>query len=252
MTNMVPSLLRRSVLLITTLLVSFSLHVLADELVFNTEEYPPFNFSNSAGETDGLSTRLLEAALEDANLSATFRILPWARAYTEARLREHHCVYSTARTPERQYFFQWVGPLVETDWAAFALADSNIHVTGIEELEGLRVGSFREDAVGHFVKNQGIPILLTAADRENILRLEAGLIDVWVSSETVAKYIAADTEIPIKRLFTFNRAHLYLACHPSVPEETLTRLQISLDTLRAEGRDERIREHVLEQWGRDP
>ncbi|GGY05715.1 hypothetical protein GCM10007160_36570 [Litchfieldella qijiaojingensis] len=224
----------------------------AGTLIFNTEEYPPFNFVNSAGNIDGFSTRLLEATLDEANLSATFRLLPWARAYTEAQLREHHCVFSTARTPERESLFQWVGPLVVTDWAAFALTDIDIQASRLSELENLRVGSFRGDAVGRFVENSGVPILVTAADRENISRLEAGLIDVWVSSETVARHIAAEAGVSIERLFTFNQAEMYLACHLSVPETILTRLQTSLDTLRSEGHYERIRERVLRQWEREP
>lgn len=231
-------------------LLLLSLPSQAGTLIFNTEEYPPFNFVNSDGDIDGFSTRLLEAALDDANLSATFRILPWARAYTEAQLREQHCVFSTARTPERESLFQWIGPLVVTDWAAFALTGSDIQASRLGELEDLRVGSFREDAVGRFVENRGVPILVTAADRENISRLEAGLIDVWVSSETVARHIAAEAGISITRLFTFNRAEMYLACHPSVPEDVLAHLQMSLDTLREKGEYARIQQRVLEQLER--
>lgn len=230
-------------------LVALSIHASPSSLVFNTEEYPPFNFTNPDGVIDGISTRLLEAALDDAGLTAHFRVLPWARAYTEARLRRDHCVYSTVRSTEREDDFQWVGPLVMTDWAAFALTGNALEVASLEELDDLRVGSFREDAVGRFVEQQGFRVLLTATDQENLLRLQAGLIDVWVTGELTARHIAADAGVEIERLFTFNRVYMYLACHPSVSDERLARLQSSLDTLRANGRDVQIRQRMLDQWG---
>ncbi|WP_422730555.1 substrate-binding periplasmic protein [Litchfieldella xinjiangensis] len=165
-------------------------------------------------------------------MTAQFRVLPWARAYTEARLREDTCVYSTVRTAEREAAFQWVGPLVDTDWAAFALEDRTIDSGSLEALAGLRVGSYREDAVGRFVESHGIPVLLTATDRENALRLEAGLIDVWVTGEATARHVAGNAGVPIKRLFSFHRANMYLACHPGVPGSLLSRLQAALDRLR--------------------
>ncbi|MCG6659701.1 transporter substrate-binding domain-containing protein [Halomonas campisalis] len=201
-----------------------------DTTVFNTEEYPPFNFLNADGEVDGHSTQLLRATLEEAGLSATFRLLPWARAYTEARLRDNHCVYSTTRTEEREPHFTWIGPLATSHWAAFTLADSDLHLDSLDELEGLRVGSFREDAVGQFVEQQGLPVMVAAAEHENIARLEARLIDVWVTGEQTARHLAADADIALRRQFHFREVDLYLACHPSVSASFVARLRAALAT----------------------
>lgn len=236
-------LYRMAVALLTTIgSCSLSLHAMPLEakttdalpLTINTEEYPPFNYADDQGQIIGSATLLLRNALRQAGIEAHFRVLPWARAYTEARLRENHCVYSTTRTPEREALFHWVGPLVVNEWAAFSLAERGLSIASLSGLHAWRVGSFREDAVGDYVASLGINVLLAPSERENILRLEAGLLDVIVTGKATGEFMAQDQDIALAHLFTFYRAPLYLACHPSVSEALLARLQTQLDALHAD------------------
>ncbi|WP_234260636.1 transporter substrate-binding domain-containing protein [Halomonas sp. MCCC 1A11062] len=208
--------------------------ILGGTIAFNTEEYPPYNYLDEQGKIIGSSTELLRTALNAAELEADFRLLPWARAYTEAQLRERHCVYSTTRTPERESLFTWIGPLTSSTWTAFALENTHIAADTLTDLSELRVGSFREDAVGQYVASQGIPIVVTSAERENVTRLQAGLIDVWVTGAQAAEYLAAEADLLLRPLFTFNEVDLYLACHPSVPDQFVSRLQAAIDRIHAE------------------
>ncbi|TVP50756.1 MAG: ABC transporter substrate-binding protein [Halomonas sp.] len=201
-------------------------------LMINTEEYPPFNYSDEQGKIVGSATLLLRSALSQADIDAHFRVLPWARAYTEARLSAHHCVYSTTRTPERETLFRWVGPLVVNEWAAFSLAGRELNIPTLTALSNWRVGSFREDAVGDYVESQGVNVFRAPSERENIARLKAGLLDVIVTGKATGEFMAEEKGIALEHLFTFAYAPLYLACHPSVSEELLARLQIQLDALR--------------------
>lgn len=224
---------RMGVALITTIgSCSLSLHAMP--LTINTEEYPPFSYSDDQGQIIGSATLLLRNALRQADIEAYFRLLPWARAYTEARLRDNHCVYSTTRTREREALFQWVGPLVVNEWAAFSLAERGLSIDSLSGLEAWRVGSFREDAVGDYVASLGINVLLAPTERENIARLEAGLLDVIVTGKATGEFMAQEQNIALAHLFTFYRAPLYLACHPSVSEALLARLQTQLDALHQE------------------
>ncbi|MFW3616768.1 substrate-binding periplasmic protein [Billgrantia antri] len=207
--------------------------ILGGTIAFNTEEYPPYNYQDESGKITGSATQLLREALNDAELDADFRLLPWARALTEAQLRERHCVYSTTRTPERESLFTWVGPLVSSTWAAFALEEADIEADSLDDLSGLRVGSFREDAVGQYAASQGVPIVVASAERENIGRLQAGLIDAWVTGEQTASFLAEEAGLALRRLFVFNEVDLYLACHPSVPDQFIARLQAALDRARS-------------------
>ncbi len=208
--------------------------ILGGTIAFNTEEYPPYNYEDDAGRITGSSTELLRTALNAAELDADFRLLPWARALTEAQLRERHCVYSTTRTPERESLFTWVGPLTSSTWAAFTLENADIEADSLDDLTDLRVGSFREDAVGQYAADQGVPIVVASAERENVGRLRAGLIDAWVTGEETARFLAEEAGLSLRRLFVFNEVDLYLACHPSVPDQFIARLQASLDRTLAD------------------
>ena len=224
---------RMGVALITAI-GSCSLPLHAMPLTINTEEYPPFNYSDDQGQIIGSATRLLRDALRQADIEANFRLLPWARAYTEARLRENHCVYSTTRTREREALFHWVGPLVVNEWAAFSLAERGLNVDSLSGLNAWRVGSFREDAIGDYVADSGINVLLAPSERENIARLKAGLLDVIVTGKATGEFMAYEQDIALAHLFTFYRAPLYLACHLNVSKALLERLQAQLDALQGE------------------
>ncbi|WP_249975907.1 substrate-binding periplasmic protein [Vreelandella olivaria] len=198
-------------------------------LTINTEEYPPFNYRDSHGAVAGTATQLLRSALSQAGIEARFRVLPWARAYTEATLRDYHCVYSTTRTEAREALFHWVGPLVVNEWSVFGLAERQLKLTDLNDLRYWRVGSFRADAVGDYVANQGIEVLRAPSERENIARLEAGFLDVIVTGKATGEFIAKEQNIALQHLLTFFYAPLYLACHPSVPREMIERIQTHLD-----------------------
>ena len=218
------------------LLHALPLHALP--LTINTEEYPPFNYAGEQGQIIGSATEQLRKALRQTDTDAYFRLLPWARAYTEARLRDHYCVYSTARTREREALFQWVGPLAVNEWAAFSLAERGLNITELSELRAWRVGSYREDAIGDYVAALGITVLRAPTERENIARLKAGLIDVIVTGKATGEFMAAEQNIGLAHLFTFARSPLYLACHPSVSEALLVRLQSQLDALHTDIQDD--------------
>ncbi len=222
-----------------------ALSATAEDVIFNTEDYPPYNFINASDELDGVSTRLLQRAVDGLGKDVTFRLVPWARAITEARLRENVCVYSTSRTPEREQQFQWIGPLIESSWAAFSINESVADsVDSLDDLRNYRVGSFREDAVGLYVESRGVPVIWASRDPENLLRLEAGLIDVWVTGADVAEFVAGNASTDLTRLFTFAQSRLYLACHPSVDGQWLAQLQQAIDRLKEQGVDREMREAV--------
>ncbi|WP_337588655.1 transporter substrate-binding domain-containing protein [Nitrincola nitratireducens] len=179
----------------------------------------------------GTATQLLKRLIEHSGLEAEFQLLPWARAITEAEMRENTCVYSATRTHEREPLFKWIGPLVSNQWAAFSLASSSIEASGLDDLSGLRLGSFREDAVGRYVQDQGHNLILATADHENLDRLNADLIDVWITGVAAANYLADRHSVSLKKLFVFNEVPLYLACNRSLSSDLHQKMQTTLDIL---------------------
>ncbi|MGM0553665.1 MAG: substrate-binding periplasmic protein [Pseudomonadota bacterium] len=217
--------------------MALALPVQAETLTLTTENYPPFNFETDSGEIDGISVRVMRTLLEEAGIEAEMRLLPWSRAYALARSRAGTCVFSTTRTPEREALFEWVGPLVDNQWHAFALDDSEVEAERLEDLRPYRVGGYQDDAVALYVEAQGIPVDTAPNDRLNARKLAAGRIDVWVSGEHLAPWYARQEGVgPLRSLFPFHDTVMSLACHPDTDRELLDRLQQRLDAMREDGR----------------
>ncbi len=215
-----------------------------------TESYPPFNFETPEGGLDGISVRVMNQLLEETGIEAEIRLLPWSRAYAEAQSNPDTCVFSTTRTPQREELFEWVGPLVENQWHAYALEGSDVAAQSLDDLHDYRVGGYRDDAVALYVEARGIEIDTAPNDRLNARKLAADRIDVWVSGEHLAPWYARLEEIgELRSLFAFNDTVMSLACHPDTDRDRLDRLQAALDAMREDGRYAAIVSEVLERNG---
>ena len=98
---------------------------LPEDMVFLTEEYPPFNYLEN-GVPSGLSVELLRTALERAGIPLStedISLMAWSDAYRMAESRNNTGLFSIARTPEREELFRWAGPLMQCPLVFFAEND---------------------------------------------------------------------------------------------------------------------------------
>jgi hypothetical protein len=52
------------------------------------------------------------------------------------------CIFSTARTPERDALFKWVGPTDEAEWVLLGRADHSFQLRSLEDARPLRIGTY--------------------------------------------------------------------------------------------------------------
>lgn len=151
-----------------------------------TEEYPPYNFTEQ-GRLRGFAVDLLETMLGSLGVArdrATFRVLPWARAYQYALTRPATLLFTTDRLPSREDSFQWVGPFYRDETVLFGLRRAGRAGLSLKELldEGLTLGAIRDDAGHHRLLDAGVrekDIDLSNNAEEILLKLVAGRIDLW-------------------------------------------------------------------------
>lgn len=101
----------------------------AETLVLLTENLVPFNMAVNGGNyakndgISGISTDTVRAACERAQIECQLILrFPWDRVYQQALSEPGYGVFSTARTPEREDKFKWVGPLASL--STFSLSRS--------------------------------------------------------------------------------------------------------------------------------
>lgn len=211
------------------------------DLDLYTENYPPYNYEQN-GTIQGVNTELLLQAARRAKLDihrSDIQLGPWARAFSAARNNPDTCVYTTMRTKEREPYFIWVGPLVNTEKVLVTLRGSGIEIDSLQDVQkkDYLVGVVIEDVCEHLLRRGGVPednLQGSHSALLNLRKLKRGRIDLVAYDELTLKYVAGQNNIDpsiLKTVYVFGSGDHYLACNPRTNATVLNRLQKALDEL---------------------
>ncbi|MBD9396557.1 ABC transporter substrate-binding protein [Pseudomonas sp. PDM11] len=212
-------------------------------VVLLTENFPPYNMAingkNFAQEdnVDGIAVDVVREMFKRAGIkySLTLRF-PWDRIYKLALEKPGYGVFVTARLPEREGLFKWVGPIGPDDWVLLARGDSKLVVNNLQQAKQYRIGAYKGDAIAEHLEKEGLQPVTSLRDQENAKKLMAGQIDLWATGDPAGRYLARQEGVSgLKTVLRFNSEQLYLALNKDVPDEVVQKLQSELDKMRAEG-----------------
>jgi len=212
-------------------------------LVLLTENFPPYNMAKNGKNfaqnenIEGIAVDILRETFKRADISYSMTLrFPWERIYHLALENPGYGVFVTARVPEREKLFKWVGPIGPDDWVLLARGDSPITLTSLEQARQYRVGAYKGDAIALSLEKQGLAPVIVLRDQDNARKLQAGQIDLWATGAPAGQFLARQVGISgFKTVLRFHQAELYLALNKDVPDELVSKLQKALDQLRAEG-----------------
>lgn len=209
-----------------------------------TEEFPPYNYTES-GIARGITVDVLLEAAEAAGLPLerrNIRSLPWARGYQMVQKGPGVLLFAMTYSEARAPLFQWVGPIIATRVALIAHKSRQIKVNAPADIAAYQIGAIRDDIGHQLVSELGIADqdLRLSADAVSIASmLGNGRIDLWAYDETTAFWF-------IKRLglnsTDFETVHvlkdgeMYYAFSRDVDAEPLRQLQVGLDRLKKQRR----------------
>ena len=127
----------------------------SDSMLVVTEEWPPYNYSNAAGEIVGISTEMVEQALTNVGISYTLSSYPWVRSYELALNKANVLLFSTVRIPEREQLFHWVCPLHLVEYSVFKLATrKDIVINSLSDLKKYSTGITRGTFLDSFFERE--------------------------------------------------------------------------------------------------
>ena len=212
-------------------------------IVLLTENFPPYNMAKNGknfaqnDKIEGIAVDILRETFKRADISYSMTLrFPWERIYHLALENPGYGVFVTARVPEREKLFKWVGPIGPDDWVLLARGDSPITLTSLEQARQYRVGAYKGDAIALSLEKQGLAPVIVLRDQDNARKLQAGQIDLWATGAPAGQFLARQVGISgFKTVLRFHQAELYLALNKDVPDELVSKLQKALDQLRAEG-----------------
>lgn len=223
------------------LLFNTSIQAKADgPLMFITEAYPPYNFSDD-NILRGIAVDLLVIAslnTEQPVHRGQIRLMPWARAYNTTLNTPNTMLFSTTRTPERERLFKWAGPIAATRVVLLARKADKIRIQSAADLQRYRIGVIHEDIGEQSLLALGVrkEQLQVSANADALIRqLHAGRIDLWAYEENVAHWFLRNANFnqdDFESVYQLKQGELWFAFNPNVSDEKVQQLQKAIDTLR--------------------
>ena len=206
-----------------------------------TEENPPLNYTEGKKLT-GMATDVVREMGRRAKVKLDFEVMAWSQAYEKAQADKETCLYSTARLPNRENAFKWVGPIAANKWGLFALGGFTQEIKSLEDAKPFRIGGVIRDAKTEFLKQWGVTNIVEAEDdRHNpgkltLNRKEGQKIDLWITSAASAKRVAERAKVPgVKLVYLVREEESFLACSPRTSADTLKALAAALDGMKKDG-----------------
>ena len=212
-------------------------------VVLLTENFPPYNMAvngkNFAQEDNvsGIAVDIVREMFKRAGVQYNLTLrFPWDRIYNLALEKPGYGVFVTARLPEREQLFKWVGPIGPDDWVLLAKGDSPLSLASLDEAKQYRIGAYKGDAIEAFLQQKGLTADSVLNDIENASRLDKGQIDLWATGDPAGRYLAKQAGVSnLKTVLRFNQAELFLALNKETPDEVVQKLQTTLEQMRQEG-----------------
>ena len=216
--------------------------VVPSDLLFVTEDYPPFNYVEN-GTLRGIAVDILHGVYREqgSTLPADqVRVLPWPDAYETARSRKNTAVFATIRLPEREHLFTWVGPLASERQVIFADPERSIVISGPADLNRYRIGVVEDDAATPQLRALGVDpaTIVTVGNVPDLISLmRAGDIDLWCYGDLAGRYHAGKvTGDPssFEVVSTLDTRDIYFAFNTDTPDSVIAAFQAALDSVRYE------------------
>jgi len=209
-----------------------------------TENYPPSAYVEK-GTLKGLSVEIVQEILRRIGQPDTITVVPWARGYKMALSEANVALFATTRLPQREALFSWVGPLYRQRWGFYRWKGSDVRVPDMEAARKVgRIGTYHQDAKMQYLEAQGFDNLVpTNKNLTNIMHLQRGNIDLWVSSDFNLAHLARQAGVSPDRLelaYAFHSVHNYIAFSKLTSPHVVRLWQAVLGEMKSDGSYQRI------------
>ncbi len=214
------------------------------------EHYPPFNYKDEAdGKLKGITVDVLMRMFVKVGVNLgreDLKLLPWPRAYQYLLGRPGTALFSMTYTAERLEQFRFVGPIIPTRVSVICPKSKAIEISEPTDLNGLRIGTVRDDIGEQLVLALGVPEKALARNKSalNLVRMLAvGRLDAIAYAEDIARFQMMEAGMDpedFESVHVLQKSHMGYAFHKETDPRILEPLQKVLDELREDGTVDRI------------
>lgn len=202
-----------------------------------TEDFAPYQILQKDGSIGGFATQRVRALFDDVGVPYRIDVNDWTISYRLALSTANVCIYSMARTKERESLFHWIEHIDSLQAYFYSIKEKNIELTDIESAKQYRLAALVDDYSYHFLLSKGFVIgenLSPVQSRTKLLSMlvrRSEIIDLVMMSDSLLEQQFTDIDIPAKIKKHDEIAPLtldfYLACSLQTSRELVTKLQNS-------------------------
>jgi len=209
-----------------------------------SEHLPPFQIE-ADNKVTGFATEVVSAAMEKTPYSYNIKIYPWSRSYSMTLNNENTCIYSIARTIERDHLFTWVNTIAERNASFIGLKEKEFKIHSIEDAKQYTTAVIRDDVTHQLLINRGFKEgvnLYVVNNTHSLLKLmtqRMGIDLILVDAFTIkhrAELNNLDPEL-YKNVFQLNKKPLdyYLACNLKTSPVIINQIRNAIFDLKSSG-----------------
>ncbi len=213
------------------------------ELLITTEVAFPTNMSDDSGKTIyGSSADKVHELLRRSQIPYRMEIMSWNRAFELARNTTDTCVFSTARTREREALFKWIGPIGSGTSAIFGSPDKLGKVNSIDDIIQGNIGGYLGDEFVSYIAAKGAHVIVSYEPATALKNVAQGRLDYVAFGDKSGEHFIIENHLENKvvLLFRYQSIDLYLACNPGIDDTTVKLMNSTLDKMKKDGTYKKI------------
>ena len=207
--------------------------------------YPPYIFTNSAGQPDGFEVDLFRLVEQDTGLKFEWTLTEFGKAVSLLRDGKVEIIPGMNVTEERRRDFAFSRPYLQDKGVLFVPADS-YHIRRIEDLLGRRVGVQQGEVSEQYVRqNDGqLTLYLFSSQRELLQAVADRKIDAAICNYYSGHFFLHQLQLEEKvktigeALFT----HPFAVAAKKENGEVLATIDASIEKLQAGGKLDALQE----------
>ncbi|WP_415713303.1 substrate-binding periplasmic protein [Maridesulfovibrio sp.] len=239
------------IILIVVLMLGFAVSAKAKKITILVDTWPPYNFKIN-NKIVGISTELVEAALQKTKLNYELVLYPFKRALITVQKNPNTMLYTVARIPQRENMFAWIGPLHPRKVYLFKLKRrTDIHIAGVEDIKKYHTGALSGGSVEQFFITHGFhegDYYLVSKSDQLLKMLFKKRIDLIPGDPLDLAYQMKLLGLKYSELekvyMLSDEGGYYMVANKNTPDAIITMIQKSLDEIMATG----LREEIINKY----
>jgi len=214
-----------------------------------TESAPPYNYGtgqDTIRKVEGSSVEIVNEIQARTGFVNKINLSTWDDAYTPPQYLPNSAVLTTARTPERENMFQWVGPIASHRTYFYTRSNEGYTIETLGQAKVLQSIATPKGWYTHdfLINNDFQNIVVTALTSQEVFdQLMNGEVEAVLLDIGDVRWLAEKNDVSMSELSQHMEAmnfNGYIAFSLNTPASTVQQWQNNLDAMKSDGTFETI------------